>query len=94
MNSNEKIKTLALLAIIFFLLQSAVSAGVSIGVNIGLPSIVVSDHYERGYEPKKKSNISRRSVVYENHRHYDDGSCCDDRRYDDRRYNNNTVSGR
>jgi hypothetical protein len=40
-------------------------------------SIVVSDHYERGYEPKRRGNISRRSVVYEN-RHYDDCFICDD----------------
>ncbi|MFT5254114.1 MAG: hypothetical protein ACI87N_003180 [Flavobacteriales bacterium] len=90
----KKIKTLGLLAIVFFA-TSAIQAQVSIGVNIGLPSIVVSGHYERGYEPQRRRVIYQDApVVYENHRHYDDGSCCDDRRYEESRYENKKHHGK
>jgi hypothetical protein len=36
---------------------------VSVGVNIGLPSIVISGHYERGYEPQGGLNIAKRCYI-------------------------------
>jgi hypothetical protein len=82
----KKIKTLALLVLVFFA-TSAVQAQVSVGVNIGLPSVVISGQYERGYEPQRRRVIYREvPVVYENHRHYHDGRCCDVRRYETRKY--------
>lgn len=89
----KKIKTLGLLAIVFFA-TSAIQAQVSIGVNIGLPSIVVSGRYERGYEPQRRRVIYQdATVVFENHSHFDDGSCCDSRTYNDRRYENKNHHG-
>jgi hypothetical protein len=74
------------------LLQAAIQAQVSVGVNIGPPSIVISGL--RGYgTSEKKSSLSRSSVVYENHRHYDDGRCCDVRRYETRRYEGRNIIG-
>jgi hypothetical protein len=67
---------------------SAIQAQVSVGVNIGLPSIVISGQYERGYEPQRRKVVYREvPVVYENHRH---GRCCDVRRYKTRRYGKET----
>jgi hypothetical protein len=37
--------------------------------------------------PQRRRVVYREvPVVYENHRHYDDGRCCDVRRYETRRY--------
>jgi hypothetical protein len=55
---------------------------VSVGVNIGLPSVVISGHYERGYEPQRRTvEYQRERVIYVDNRDYDE-----DRRYEDRRY--------
>jgi hypothetical protein len=90
----KKIKTLALLAIIFFA-SSAIQAQVSVGVNIGLPTVVISGHYERGYEPQRRTvEYQQDRVIYENHRHYDDGRCCNDRRYEARRYEGGKHHGK
>lgn len=76
----KQIKVLALLGITF-LASSTINAQVSVGVNIGLPSVVISGQYERGYEPQ------RRNVEYREERViYVDDSECDDRWHDDRRY--------
>ena len=90
----KKIKTLALVAFVFFAI-SETQAQVSVGVNIGLPSVVISGHYERGYEPQRRRVVYQEvPVVYENHRHYDDGRCCDDRRYETRRYEGKKHHGK
>lgn len=89
----KKIKTFALLAIGFFAF-SAAHAQVSVGVNIGLPAIVISGHYDRGYEPQRRRVVYQDApVVYENYRHYDDGSCCSDRGYERRRYDDKKHHG-
>jgi hypothetical protein len=81
----KKIKTLAVVAIIFFA-SSTIQAQVSVGVNIGLPTVVISGHYERGYEPQRRTvEYPQERVVYENHRHYDN-RYCDDRRCQAKRY--------
>jgi hypothetical protein len=46
----KNIKLLAIVGIASFA-SSTINAQVSVGVNIGLPSVVISGHYERGYEP-------------------------------------------
>jgi hypothetical protein len=62
-------------------LLQAINAQVSVGVNIGLPSVVISGHYERGYEPQRRTvEYQRERVIYVDNR--DD----EDRRYEDRRY--------
>jgi hypothetical protein len=45
--------------------SSAINAQVSVGVNIGLPSVVISGHYERGYEPQRRTvEYQRERVIY------------------------------
>jgi len=76
----KNIKLLAILGITFFA-SSAINAQVSVGVNIGLPSIVISGHYERGYEPQRRTVEHREErVIYVDNTDYDD-----DRWYDERR---------
>ncbi|NGY38221.1 hypothetical protein FQU23_011945 [Flavobacterium sp. XN-5] len=76
----KNIKVLAILGIAFFA-SSTINAQVSVGVNIGLPSVVISGQYERGYEPQ------RRNVEYREERViYVEREDCDDRWHDDRRY--------
>jgi len=76
----KNIKVLAILGIAFFA-SSTIKAQVSVGVNIGLPSVVISGQYERGYEPQ------RRNVEYREERViYVEREDCDDRWHDDRRY--------
>ena len=90
----KKIKTLALLAIVFFT-TNAIQAQVSVGIHIGLPAVVISSQYERGYEPQRRRVVYREvPVVYKNHRHYNDGSCCDDRRYETSRYEGKKHHGK
>lgn len=84
----KQIKVLALLGITF-LASSTINAQVSVGVNIGLPSVVISGQYERGYEPQ------RRNVEYREERViYVDDSECDDRWHDDRRYEQRNYKGK
>ena len=84
----KQIKVLALLGITFFA-SSTINAQVSVGVNIGLPSVVISGQYERGYEPQ------RRNVEYREERViYVDHSECDDRWHDDRRYEQRNYKGK
>lgn len=86
----KQIKVLALLGISFFA-SSTINAQVSVAVNIGLPSVVISGQYERRYEPQ------RRNVEYREERViYVDHSECDDRWHDDddRRYEQRNYKGK
>jgi len=89
----KNIKLLAILGITFFA-SSAINAQVSVGVNIGLPSIVISGHYERGYEPQRRTVEHREErVIYVDNTDYDDRRY-DDRRYDDERYDERRYEGK
>jgi hypothetical protein len=82
----KNIKLLAIVGIASFA-SSAINAQVSVGVNIGLPSVVISGHYERGYEPQRRTvEYQRERVIYVDNRDYDEDRRYEDRRYEDRRY--------
>jgi hypothetical protein len=59
---------------------------------------VISGQYERGYEPQRRRVVYQEvPVVYENHRHYDDGRCRDaryekTRRYEGKKHHGNGMS--
>lgn len=80
----KNIKVLAILGIAFFA-SSTINAQVSVGVNIGLPSVVISGQYERGYEPQRR-NVEYREerVIYVER----DDRWHDDRRYYEKKYKN------
>lgn len=81
----KNIKLLAILGITFFA-SSAINAQVSVGVNIGLPSVVISGHYERGYEPQRRTvEYQQERVVYVDNRDYDEERWHNERRYEERR---------
>jgi len=81
----KKIKILALLGIVF-VASSTINAQVSLGVNIGLPSIVISGHYERGYEPQRRTvEYQEDGAVYEDRRDYEEDNWDNDRRYEEGR---------
>jgi hypothetical protein len=49
-------------------LFGSINAQVSVGVNIGLP-VVISGHYERGYEPQRRTvEYQRERVIYVDNR--------------------------
>jgi hypothetical protein len=83
----KNIQVLAILGIAFFA-SSTINAQVSVGVNIGLPSVVISGQYERGYEPQRR-NVEYHDdrVIYVEHRVCDD-RCDHDRRYYEKKYKN------
>lgn len=81
----KKIKLLAIVGIVFFA-SSTINAQVSLGVNIGLPSIVISGHYERGYEPQRRTvEYQEDRVIYEESRDYDEDRWENERRYEEGR---------
>ena len=85
----KNIKLLAVLGITFFA-SSAINAQVSVGINVGLPSIVLSGHYERGYEPQRRNiEYQQERVIYVDNRYYDE-----DRRYEERRYEGKKYHGK
>lgn len=83
----KKIKLLALLGIAFFA-TSAINAQVSFGLNVGLPTVVVSGHYERAYAPQRVyKEHHRNDRVYGNSGRYENRRDYDRRRYEaQRRY--------
>jgi hypothetical protein len=90
----KNIKLLAILGIAFFA-SSTINAQVSVGVNIGLPSIVISGHYERGYEPQRRTvEYQQERVIYVDNRDYDDDRWHNQRRYEDRRYEDRRYEGK
>jgi hypothetical protein len=90
----KNIKLLAILGIAFFA-SSTINAQVSVGVNIGLPSIVISGHYERGYEPQRRTvEYQQERVIYVDNRDYDDDRWDNQRRYEDRRYEDRRYEGK
>jgi hypothetical protein len=90
----KNIKLLAILGIAFFA-SSTINAQVSVGVNIGLPSIVISGHYERGYEPQRRTvEYQQERVIYVDNRDYDDDRWDNQRRYEDRRYEGKKHHGK
>jgi hypothetical protein len=85
----KNIKLLAVLGITFFA-SSAINAQVSVGINVGLPSIVLSGRYERGYEPQRRNvEYQQERVIYVDSRYYDE-----DRRYEERRYEGKKHHGK
>jgi hypothetical protein len=90
----KNIKLLAILGIAFFA-SSTINAQVSVGVNIGLPSILISGHYERGYEPQRRTvGYQQERVIYVDNRDYDEDRCDNERRYDERRYEDRRYEGK
>jgi hypothetical protein len=66
-------KNIKLLAIVGIASSSTINAQVSVGVNIGLPSVVISGHYERGYEPQRRTvEYQQERVIYVDNRDYDE----------------------
>jgi hypothetical protein len=55
-------KNIKLLAIVGIASLKHKNAQVSVGVNIGLPSVVISGHYEAGYEPQRRTVEYSRNV--------------------------------
>lgn len=82
----KNIKLLAIGAITIFA-SSTINAQVSVGVNIGLPSIVISGHYERGYEPQRRTvEYQDDHVVYQNRRDYEEDRWYNERRYEGKKH--------
>ncbi|MEZ7497641.1 hypothetical protein QO200_02695 [Flavobacterium sp. Arc3] len=82
----KNIKLLAILGIAFFA-SSTINAQVSVGVNIGLPSIVLSGHYERGYEPQRRTvEYQQERVIYVDNRDYDEDRWYDERRCEEKKH--------
>lgn len=81
----KKIKILAILGITFFA-SSTINAQVSVGVNIGLPSVVISGQYERGYEPQRRTVEYREErVIYVDNRECDDRCHSNHRKYKEKK---------
>ena len=88
----KKIKVLALLGMAFFA-TSAINAQVSVGLNIGLPNVVVSGNYNGGYAPQRTvvreyydtPVVYHSSNVYDNRRDHNRRRYIAQRRYEDQR---------
>jgi hypothetical protein len=90
----KNIKLLAMLGVGFFV-SSTINAQVSVGVNIGLPSVVISGHYERGYEPQRRAvDYQPERVIYVDNRDYDEDRRYEERRYEERRYEGKNHHGK
>ncbi|WP_414000344.1 hypothetical protein ACMDB5_07330 [Flavobacterium sp. W1B] len=81
----KNIKLLAILGIAFFA-SNAMSAQVSLGIDIRLPSVVVSGQYDTGYEVQRRKVVYHdEPVVYVDRRARDYDRWHEERRYERRK---------
>jgi hypothetical protein len=90
----KNIKLLAILGIAFFA-SSTINAQVAVAVNIGLPSIVISGHYERGYEPQRRTvEYQQERIIYVDNRDYDEERWENERRYEGKKHHGKWHDGK